>query len=58
MFFPGSNITCFAFYIHLWPIYRLAFAVYCIFMYILVVTIWWRFSPWKNCWATETAVAK
>jgi hypothetical protein len=20
--FPGSNITCFTFYVHLWPIYR------------------------------------
>jgi hypothetical protein len=23
-FFPGSNITCFTFYIHLWPIYWLS----------------------------------
>jgi hypothetical protein len=23
MFFPGSNITCFMFYIHFWPIYWL-----------------------------------
>jgi hypothetical protein len=24
MFFPGSNIICFTFYIHLWPIYWLS----------------------------------
>jgi hypothetical protein len=24
MFFLGSNITCFTFYIHLWPIYWLS----------------------------------
>jgi hypothetical protein len=24
VFFPGSNITCFTFYIPLWPIYRLS----------------------------------
>jgi hypothetical protein len=23
VFFPGSNITCFTFYIHLWPVYWL-----------------------------------
>jgi hypothetical protein len=24
MFFPGLNVTCFTFYIHLWPIYWLS----------------------------------
>jgi hypothetical protein len=27
-FFPGSNITCFTFYIHLWPVYWLSFLHY------------------------------
>jgi hypothetical protein len=28
VFFPGSNTTCFTFYIHLWPIYWLSLASY------------------------------
>jgi hypothetical protein len=27
MFFLGSNVTCFAFYVHLWPIYRLSLVI-------------------------------
>jgi hypothetical protein len=32
MFFPGSNITCFTFYIYLWHIYWLSFIIYIVLL--------------------------
>jgi hypothetical protein len=39
-FFPNSNVTCFTFYIHLWPIYWLSLVVSgVIFVLLVVITL-------------------
>jgi hypothetical protein len=56
-FFPGSNITCFTIYIHLWPIYWLSLAA--LFFYIWIQPTWMVKSVLKdksslfNCTSVE-----
>jgi hypothetical protein len=47
MFFPGSNITCFTFYIHLWPVYWLSFIKSC-HWYLLRICYWIKIQDETN----------
>jgi hypothetical protein len=46
MFHPCSNIACFTFYIHLWPIYWLSFVYICFLSCVYLIL--YRQRPWDG----------